>query len=941
MTSTTNDARTSMMAIPESTASNRFFQRLLCRVVESRRGFRAAKFLGIVMLAAWVLADLAPGTQVVLSLLVVGIAMILASKAPEKRLVIVFLSVGVTLRYIYYRATQTLVLEPSWDMVASLALFAAELYSLTTMLAGYFQNAIIRRRTPPPIDPESDDLPLVDVYIPTYNESLDVLLPTVIGALAMEYPRKSVWVLDDGRRPEVRDAVEALGANYITRPDNRGAKAGNVNHALPLTKGGLIAFFDADHVPVRGFLKATVGFFLENPRLALVQVPHHFYNSDPFLRNLYLEGSVPPEQHLFYHSVQLGNDFWNSAFFCGSCALIKREALEGIGGMAQDTVTEDAHTALRMHADGWDSAFLDVPLAAGLATEGFAAHIGQRMRWARGMAQIFRLDNPLLKRGLSIPQRINYFNASWHFFAGLPRIIFFIIPPLFLLFGVHPVIADVWEVLLYAVPHLFLVGITSALVHRNVRHSIWAEVFEVAIAPYTALVTTLAFFAPGHGRFNVTAKGTLREGLFFDVKHAAPLLVLLAFVLASVLVAPWEILQRPLDRDVVAVVAIWNLYNLVILLAAIAAALERPQRRTAYRLQRRLGLIVGPTGFHGGKVAPFKPFEASSKDISMSGVAFTVDSARDVPERFSVRIQSPTGTSPPLGVELIARETVGESVLVRCRFKGLSEDQRRILTEFLFSPSNAWIGDRFGFDSFIGSFASVLMAPVVAILGNPPWLRKLVERPGTGRGAAPLVPGMGTRRCPVCGEILLEGATSCESCHMPLSNAAPGLPAALPRVRPRPGIRPLVLPLSLIALALAMALGWSPVVQAVSPYIPAAGIQLDRPTYRTRLADLARAYDEIHELLSSFKTASMLGVDLPESWSGKLWGIRRDYALYGDSSLRPECAEIEAKLYSAMLSLATLEDEYRADADSRVIQQRIRSLEADLHDAAVALGIPE
>jgi cellulose synthase (UDP-forming) len=155
----------------------------------------------------------------------------------------------------------------------------------------------------------------------------------------------------------------------------------------------------------RSFLQLTVGWFLRDPKLALVQTPHHFLSPDPFERNLDTFRHQPNEGELFYGLVQDGNDMWNAAFFCGSCAVLRRSALDDIGGFAVETVTEDAHTALRLHRKGWNSAYVRIPQAAGLATESLSAHIGQRIRWARGMAQIFRTDNPLLGKGLT------FFNA--------------------------------------------------------------------------------------------------------------------------------------------------------------------------------------------------------------------------------------------------------------------------------------------------------------------------------------------------------------------------------------------------------------------------------------------------------------------------------------------------------------------------------------------------
>jgi cellulose synthase (UDP-forming) len=86
--------------------------------------------------------------------------------------------------------------------------------------------------------------------------------------------------------------------------------------------------------------------------------------------------------------------------------VLRRVALEEIGGVATDTVTEDAHTALRMQIRGWNTAYINIPQSAGLATETLARHIGQRIRWARGMTQILRMDNPLFASTLTLPQRL-------------------------------------------------------------------------------------------------------------------------------------------------------------------------------------------------------------------------------------------------------------------------------------------------------------------------------------------------------------------------------------------------------------------------------------------------------------------------------------------------------------------------------------------------------
>ena len=237
--------------------------------------------------------------------------------------------------------------------------------------------------------------------------------------ISLPKDRIKVYVLDDGRRQEFKDFCAAVGVTHVTRNDSKHAKAGNLNRAMEKTSGEYIAIFDCDHVPTRSFLQISIGWFLKEKKLGMLQTPHHFFSPDPFERNLGTFRQVPNEGELFYGLVQDGNDFWNATFFCGSCAVLRRTALKDVGGIAVETVTEDAHTSLKMHRKGWNTAYINLPQAAGLATESLSAHVGQRIRWARGMSQIFRIDNPLFGRGLSIGQRLCYTNAMLHFLYGL------------------------------------------------------------------------------------------------------------------------------------------------------------------------------------------------------------------------------------------------------------------------------------------------------------------------------------------------------------------------------------------------------------------------------------------------------------------------------------------------------------------------------------------
>src|SRR5919202_5132535 len=295
------------------------------------------------------------GVVAALQLAVGRLALQMEEHKPSKKtseylhLFLILLSVVTTLRYLYYRTSYTLNFDDWINGTFCVLLFTAELYAICTLVLAYFQTLKIKDRKPVDLSlyPQ-DQWPKVDIYIPTYNEDVEIVRKTTLCALAIDYPadKKRVYVLDDGRaekykarREELRQMCEELGATMLTRDNNDHAKAGNINTAFKRTEGDLVLILDCDHMPVKDFLLHTVGFFF-NPKVAFVQTPHWFYNPDPFERNLLTQGKIPVGNELFYKVLQKGNDFWNAAFFCGSAAVIRKEYALQIGGIATETVTE-------------------------------------------------------------------------------------------------------------------------------------------------------------------------------------------------------------------------------------------------------------------------------------------------------------------------------------------------------------------------------------------------------------------------------------------------------------------------------------------------------------------------------------------------------------------------------------------------------------------------
>jgi cellulose synthase (UDP-forming) len=632
--------------------------------------------------------------QAVLGLLSLLMALALArgSDSYLVTLTLMMLSMFCTFRYGYWRIEQVVRFfrDPAnhWgalDAFFILCLLLAEAYAFVILFLGYFQTIWPLRRAPVSLPENPEDWPDVDVLIPTFNEPLDVVRFTALGALNMDWPadKLHVYILDDGRRKEFEEFAFEAGIGYRTRPDNEFAKAGNINTALETMSSPLVAVFDSDHVPTRSFLQMTVGWFLRDSKLAVMQTPHHFYSPDPFERNLRQFHIIPNEGELFYGVVQDGNDFWNASFFCGSCAVLRRSALDEIGGIAKETVTEDAHTSLRMQMAGWNTAYINIPQAAGLATERLSAHVGQRIRWARGMIQVLRTDNPLFARGLTFPQRLCYFNAVGHFLYAVPRLIFLTAPLIYLLLN-HTNIPGYWAAILaYALPHLTLSNVTNSRIQGDHRHSFWNEIYETVLSPYILLPTMMALISPKLGKFNVTAKGGVVRRTFFDSRIAQPFLVMLIFNIAGLLVAiPRFFIWDTTRRGTVLMNVMWCCFNIVILGVCTAVARELMQRRTTVRLN-----IVAPLDLQlpGGRLIP-----AETVDMSNGGAGIRLTEPLDLAPDSEVKLLFPQPPgSIPLRAKVVSLE--GESVLRVC-FDDLSIAELEVLTMQLYSRADSWLG---------------------------------------------------------------------------------------------------------------------------------------------------------------------------------------------------------------------------------------------------------
>ncbi|MDQ7990310.1 MAG: UDP-forming cellulose synthase catalytic subunit [Candidatus Dactylopiibacterium sp.] len=616
---------------------------------------------------------------------------------PVARLSFLVLGAWVVLRYMVWRVI-SLPLGPE-DMIGSVGavlLLLAECYGVLMLVLGMLINVSPLNRRPLPLPEDRSKWPRVDVFIPTYSEGLDVVKPTVLGALNIDYPSEliRVHVLDDGHPRSLtakgRDAYELaarteqlkalcaeFGANYLTRENNLHAKSGNMNSAMQHTSGELILVLDADHVPTPDILLNTVGFFLQDARLAFVQTPHFFINPDPVEKNLDLFNRMPAENDMFYAVVQKGLDLWNTAFFCGSAAVLRRAAIDDVGGFSVDSITEDASTSVKMHARQWNSAYLDIPMVGGLQPESFSGFIVQRMRWAVGMVQIFMRQNPLWTPGLSAGQRLGYLSVVSFWLFPFSRTVFFIAPCLALLFNLKLYPLGYSFFYGYTLPYLIVVVLVFEKLFGHVRRFLTSELYETLQSFFGLPSIIGAALNPKKPSFKVTPKGERH-----DVEHvssmAAPFYWVYALSVATVLWGFWRLYSEPDNRFAICLSLGWISFNFLLLNAALGVLVEKVQIRSRPRVPlNELVSLTLPDGTHTSAVVV---------DANENGALFNIPDRGLVPE-FS--FEGPGGV-PIRARTLLHRWRAAAPGDHPACFEPATPEAERALIAFVYGSSSRW-----------------------------------------------------------------------------------------------------------------------------------------------------------------------------------------------------------------------------------------------------------
>jgi cellulose synthase (UDP-forming) len=356
-----------------------------------------------------------------------------------------------------------------------------------------------------------DHLPSVDVFIPTVNEGIKIVGPAIQAALDIDWPNVRVSVLDDGRRAWLRQYCVEQGVNYVTRLTSKGFKAGNINHGLACTDADFILSVDADFVCYPNILYRTIG-FMQNEKIALVQTPGNLTNPDPVQFNLLGERAWPEEQRVFTDIVQPSRDVWDNAFCYGGTFLVRRSALEAIGGIPEESITEDLYSSYLLRAKGYTVRYLNESLSDGLAAESLSSFIKQRTRWALGTMQCLYLEGgPFRASGLSLLDRLFFLDTVVFYLSFFWPLMILLAPTVYWWTGIPPFNAAVGHLLTMLVPRMVVSMLVMYWLTNRRVVPIVSELGRIVSIFHIIPAILTGIFDPFGHKFEVTLKGELRS----------------------------------------------------------------------------------------------------------------------------------------------------------------------------------------------------------------------------------------------------------------------------------------------------------------------------------------------------------------------------------------------------------------------------------------------
>jgi cellulose synthase (UDP-forming) len=628
-----------------------------------------------------------------LSLIVSLVIKTSPDQSPWSRVLVVFILNGLAIYYVLWRLFSSLNFDTPWNGFFSIVLLLAEIYFISRH---NFQSLLLLkcrdRRTE--VDKNTilviseEFIPSVDILIPTYDEATQIIQRTVMGCQALKYTNKKIYVLDDTRRTEVELLTQNLGCEYITRPDNLYAKAGNLNHAISKTHGDLIVIFDVDFIPTTDFLTRTVGFF-KNKKVGFLQTSQEFYNADLIASNLGLSEVLPHATENYYSHYQLLRDGVDCTGCSGSSMILNREAINKIGGFVTTSLSEDYFTGISISAQGYESVYVNEKLSAGLGVENMSASLSQRLRWSRGTLQGFFIkENPCKITGLKLIQRITHLEEGLLGWVGdLPRLFLLLIPFLYIL-GITPVQATLSELTYFLLPYYLVYLISYTWLNRRTQSFLIADIYTSLHCIPLSLNFFKVMISPFSEGFKVTPKGISRDKPFFNWNLAFPLIGLLALNLVSFGANIFSLLEDSSSSNfLIMMVIVWSSYNILLIVCLLSSLVDAPKTdRQWFPIEKAVTVEVLTQ--QSSVLLTSKIIEMSEFGLKIVFDRKSIDS-NILSNNLSVSVKFLVDQMEYLG-KIDSIESTKNSFILVIMFASLNLDQQRYLVQNLFCTPNQW-----------------------------------------------------------------------------------------------------------------------------------------------------------------------------------------------------------------------------------------------------------
>jgi cellulose synthase (UDP-forming) len=600
---------------------------------------------------------------------------------PRRRIKLAVTRVSVVLatffsvRYFYWRFFYTM--NPAAKIFFYVFLGAEVLSFIESLLFYFITWNPTHYSQPEPLPGRS-----VDVFIPTYNEPLHLLRETVLCAVNVSYPHRT-YVLDDGHRDEVRELAREFNCGYISREERTHAKAGNLNNALAQTTGEFIVVLDADHVASPELIGDMIGFFVDE-KIAGVQATQDFYNLDSFQHRVNWQTRAGwQQQELFFSVIQPGKDRHNATFYCGSPGMLRRSALEEIGGFPTVSITEDMHTSLRLQKKGLRVLYFNRTLARGLAPQTFTGFATQWYRWGHGAMQVWRAENPLFSKGLDLKQKICYFSSLYFYCMSYQKLFYVLTPIISLFFGVFALVAEPATYASYFLPYFLLNLTCSVLTQGGFRNFFLGEQFN--LLKMHVMMKTLGGLFQRDSTFTVTPKAQASAARLSDLLLPV---FLMGFLGASLFAAAIRLQHVPIFTYLfwaLLVNVVWALVFLGMFGSVIVHSMQRKELRASYRFPSNLDLRikVSYADSSGTRVSR----EQFARNLNRTGVSVTLENAISCGTPVDVELRLPGHTVLASG-QIVRNQSYGSNGHSRIsngiRFDRIATTDQDEISKYLF-----------------------------------------------------------------------------------------------------------------------------------------------------------------------------------------------------------------------------------------------------------------